>query len=79
MKKALIVYGTRTGTAEVTAKQIAQTLQTKGIEVKVVNAKKEKVQSITEYGLRRRRSVLFLKFHSYIWLSELNRIIMIPV
>lgn len=51
MKKALIVYGTRTGTAEVTAKQIAQTLQKKGIEAKVVNAKKEKIQSITEYDL----------------------------
>lgn len=51
MKKALIVYGTRTGTAESTAQQIAQTLQKKGVEAKVVNAKKEKIQSITEYDL----------------------------
>lgn len=51
MKKALIVYGTRTGTAEITANEIAQTLETKGIETKVVNAKKEKTQSIAEYDL----------------------------
>jgi len=51
MTKALIVYGTRTGTAAITAQEIAQTLQKQGIEAKVVNAKKEKIQSITEYDL----------------------------
>jgi menaquinone-dependent protoporphyrinogen oxidase len=51
MRKALIVYGTRTGTAEITAKEIAQALQKKGIETRVMNAKKEKIQSITEYDL----------------------------
>ncbi len=51
MSKALIVYGTRTGTAAVTAKEIAQTLQKQGIEVKVVDAKKEKIQSLNDYDL----------------------------
>lgn len=51
MSKALVVYGTRTGTAEITAQEIAQTLQGKGIEVRVVNAKKEKIKSIAEYDL----------------------------
>jgi menaquinone-dependent protoporphyrinogen oxidase len=51
MSKALIVYGTRTGTAAITAQELAQTLQKQGVEAKVVNAKKEKIQSITEYDL----------------------------
>ncbi len=42
MQKALIVYGTKTGTAAVTAQEIAQALQNKGVETKVVDAKKEK-------------------------------------
>jgi menaquinone-dependent protoporphyrinogen IX oxidase len=51
MSKALIVYGTRTGTAAVTAQDIAQVLQKQGVEAKVVNAKKEKIKSIAEYDL----------------------------
>lgn len=51
MQKALIVYGTKTGTAAVTAQEIAQALQNKGVETKVVDAKKEKIRSITEYDL----------------------------
>jgi menaquinone-dependent protoporphyrinogen oxidase len=51
MSKALIVYGTRTGTAAITAQEIAQSLQSEGVETKVVNAKKEKIHSITEYDL----------------------------
>jgi menaquinone-dependent protoporphyrinogen oxidase len=51
MSKALIVYGTRTGTAAITAQELAQALQKQGVEAKVVNAKKEKIQSITEYDL----------------------------
>ncbi len=51
MTKCLVVYGTRTGTAAVTAQEIAQTLQEQGIETKVVNAKKEKVRSVAEYDL----------------------------
>lgn len=51
MQKALIVYGTRTGTAAITAQEIAQTLEKQGVETKVVNAKKEKIQSIADYDL----------------------------
>ena len=51
MSKALVVYGTRTGTAAITAQEIALTLQKQGIEVRVVNAKKEKIPSIAEYDL----------------------------
>jgi menaquinone-dependent protoporphyrinogen IX oxidase len=51
MPKALVVYGTRTGTAAITANEVAQTLQKQGIEAKVLNAKKEKIQSIAEYDL----------------------------
>jgi menaquinone-dependent protoporphyrinogen oxidase len=51
MSKALIVYGTRTGTAAITAQEITQTLQNQGIETKLVDAKKEKIRSITEYDL----------------------------
>ncbi len=51
MLKALVVYGTRTGTVAITAQEIAQTLQKQGIEAKVLNAKKEKIKSIAEYDL----------------------------
>jgi menaquinone-dependent protoporphyrinogen oxidase len=51
LTKALIVYGTRTGTAAVTASEIAKTLQEQGLETKLVDAKKEKVKSIDEYDL----------------------------
>ena len=51
MSKALVVYGTRTGTAAMTSQEIAQTLQGQGIEARVVNAKKEKIKSIAEYDL----------------------------
>ena len=51
MSKALIVYGTRTGTAAITAQDIAQQLQNQGVETKVVDSKKEKIESIAEYDL----------------------------
>ena len=51
MPKALVVYGTRTGTAGVTAQEISQTLQKQGIETKVVDAKREKIKSVAEYDL----------------------------
>ena len=51
MSKALVVFGTRTGTAAITAQEIAQALQKQGIDAKVLNAKKEKIQSINEYDL----------------------------
>jgi len=51
MTKALIVYGTRYGAAASTSEDIAETLRQEGLGVNVVNAKKDKVQDITDYGL----------------------------
>lgn len=50
-KKVLIVYGTRYGATETTSAEIAKVLQGEGLEVKVVNAKKEKVKDISPYDL----------------------------
>ena len=50
-KKALIVYGTRYGATQSTSEEIAKVLQGEGLEVKVVNAKKEKVKDISPYDL----------------------------
>ena len=51
MGKALIVYGTRYGAAASTAEEIARVLHQEGLDVRVVNAKEERVKSITEYDL----------------------------
>ena len=51
LKKALIVYGTRYGATASTSEDIAEVLQQEGLDVRVVNAKKDKVQDITEYEL----------------------------
>lgn len=51
MSKALVVYGTRYGAAASTAQEIAQTLRQTGLDVRVVNAKEEKVKDISEYAL----------------------------
>jgi menaquinone-dependent protoporphyrinogen oxidase len=51
MSKALIVYGTRYGATANTSEVIADTLRQEGYEVKIVDAKKEKVQSISEFDL----------------------------
>jgi menaquinone-dependent protoporphyrinogen oxidase len=51
MIKALIVYGIRYGAAASTSKDIAETLRQEGIDVRVVNAKEDKVKDITEYEL----------------------------
>jgi menaquinone-dependent protoporphyrinogen oxidase len=50
-KKALIVYGTRYGATESTSAEIAKVLQAEGLEVQVVNLKKEKVKDISSYDL----------------------------
>ena len=42
MKKAVVVYGTRYGATKMTSKEIADVFRQKGLEVKVVNAKKTK-------------------------------------
>ena len=51
MSKALIVYGTRYGAAAATAQEIASVLSQRGIAVKVVDAKQEKVKDISDYDL----------------------------
>lgn len=51
MTKGLIVYGTRYGATAGTSEEIAEILRQEGIDVRVVNAKEEKVQDITEYEL----------------------------
>ena len=50
-KKVLIVYGTRYGATESTSEEIAKTIRDEGLEVSVVNAKKEKVKDISGYDL----------------------------
>jgi menaquinone-dependent protoporphyrinogen IX oxidase len=50
-KKALIVYGTRFGATTGTSEEIANILRTEGLDVRVVNAKKEKIRDISEYDL----------------------------
>jgi menaquinone-dependent protoporphyrinogen oxidase len=49
--KALIVYGTRYGAAASTAQEIAKVLTQQGLEVKVVDAKREKINDIAGYNL----------------------------
>lgn len=51
MTKALIVYGTRYGAAASTAQEIAKTLRQKGLDVRLVDAKQEKVKAISEFDL----------------------------
>lgn len=51
MTKALIVYGTRFGAAASTSEEIANTLRQEGLDVRVVNAREEKVKDIAEYNL----------------------------
>jgi menaquinone-dependent protoporphyrinogen oxidase len=51
MTKALIVYGTRYGATASTSEEIAGGLRQEGFDVRVVNAKKDKVKDINEYEL----------------------------
>jgi menaquinone-dependent protoporphyrinogen oxidase len=51
MTNALIVYGTRYGATASTSEDIAETLSKEGVDVKVVNLKKDKVKDINEYEL----------------------------
>jgi menaquinone-dependent protoporphyrinogen oxidase len=50
-KKVLIVYGTRYGATEGTSEEIAKVLRDTGLDVRVVNAKTEKIRDISEYDL----------------------------
>ncbi|MGD6933141.1 MAG: flavodoxin domain-containing protein [Candidatus Bathyarchaeia archaeon] len=49
--KTLLVYGTRYGATTTTSEEIAKILQTEGFDVKIVNAKQEKIRDITPYEL----------------------------
>jgi menaquinone-dependent protoporphyrinogen oxidase len=49
--KTLIVYGTRYGATASTSEEIAKVLREEGFDVKVVNAKGEKIKDISEYEL----------------------------
>lgn len=49
--KAVIVYGTRYGATASTSDAIAQVLRDEGFDVRVLNAKEEKVKDISEYEL----------------------------
>lgn len=47
----MIVYGTRLGATASTSEEIAKVLREEGLEVRVVDAKKEKVKDIASYDL----------------------------
>ena len=49
--KALIVYGTSFGATKGTSEEIAKILREENFDVKVVNAKEEKVKDISNYDL----------------------------
>jgi len=49
--KVIIVYGTRYGATEGTSEEIAKVIRSEGLDVKVVNAGKEKVKDISAYDL----------------------------
>jgi len=49
--KTLIVYGTRYGATAGTSEEIAKVLRDEGFDVRVVNAKEEQVDDISEYKL----------------------------
>ncbi len=49
--KTLIVYGTRYGATAGTSDEIAKVLREQGFDVRVINAKNEKIRSISDYEL----------------------------
>jgi len=51
MTKALIVYGTRYGATASTSEEIAKILRKEGFDVRVVNAKEEKMRDISDFEL----------------------------
>jgi menaquinone-dependent protoporphyrinogen oxidase len=51
MVQALVVYGTRYGATEDTSMFIANILRQEGFQVRLVNAKEDKISSIEDYGL----------------------------
>jgi menaquinone-dependent protoporphyrinogen oxidase len=51
MASALIVYGTRYGATASTSEEVANVLRDEGLEVQVVDAKKEKIRDVSKYDL----------------------------
>lgn len=51
MTKALTFFGTRYGATTNTSEEIAGVLRKEGMEARVVDAKKEKIEDISEYDL----------------------------
>ena len=51
MVKALIVYGTRYGATELTSEEVGNVFREEGLDVKVVNLKKDTVKDINDYAL----------------------------
>jgi menaquinone-dependent protoporphyrinogen oxidase len=49
--RTLIVFGTRYGATTGTSEEIAKVLREEGFDVRVANAKKEKIKDISEYEL----------------------------
>ena len=49
--KTLIVYGTRYGATTGNAEEIGRVLEEEGFDVRVINAKNEKIKNISEYDL----------------------------
>jgi menaquinone-dependent protoporphyrinogen IX oxidase len=49
MTNALIVYGTRYGATASTSEEIANVLRQEGLEVQVVDAKKEKIKDVSKH------------------------------
>ncbi len=49
--RTLIVYGTRYGATTTTSEEIAKVLREQGFDVKVVNAKKEKIKDISPFDI----------------------------
>ncbi len=49
--RTLIVFGTRYGATAGTSEEIAKALREEGFDVRVANAKKEKIKEISEYEL----------------------------
>ena len=49
--RTLIVYGTRYGATAGTSEEIAKVLKVESFDVKVVNAKKEKIKDVSPYDL----------------------------
>jgi len=66
MTNALIVYGTRYGATELTAKEIADVFRQEGLDVKVANLKDEKIKVLDQLLVQcRGYCMLFLSENIY--------------